>query len=183
MFDFRVQAFDKGSAEIAQHLLNYFFDRRPVFSRIFEAFFPQRQVSDLVGRDPAHFPADRISFRKCRADHLNGGCRTFNKVCHFFLSEPQKGTQNSKAVAQLSLDWLMRNDLTAPIVNREGEPYTKEAFELIRAHDFADPDRIFPEYFSADKIAGLCVAMLLRTLLIGVYRRIPGALRCDLRCR
>src|SRR5436190_20090699 len=64
----------------------------------------------------------------------------------------------------VSLDWLMSNDVTAPIVNPRGEPYTKEAFEFIRAHDFADPHRIFPEYFNADTIAGLCIAMLLRTI-------------------
>ena len=67
----------------------------------------------------------------------------------------------------VSLDWLMQNDVTAPVVDRSGETYTKEAFESIRAHDFADLHRIFPEYFNADTIAGLCTAMVMRTLLIG----------------
>lgn len=67
----------------------------------------------------------------------------------------------------VSLDWLMRNDVTAPIVDPRGEPYTKESFEFNRANDFADPHRIFPDYFNAETIAGLCIAMLLRTILIG----------------
>jgi DNA-binding XRE family transcriptional regulator len=64
-----------------------------------------------------------------------------------------------------SLDWLMRNDVDAPIVDTEGKPYTKETYERARAGEFNITDGasayLASNFSIGEVLARVCAAYFL----------------------
>ena len=65
----------------------------------------------------------------------------------------------------VDVKWLMKNDVTAPIVAGDGKPYTRESFEWRQAVNPNDPRLLFQAYFNVPVIITMCVMNIARGAL------------------
>jgi len=75
----------------------------------------------------------------------------------------------------VKVDWLMKNDINAPIVDSDLQPYTRETFERRQAVNPNDPQLLFNAYFHVPTILTMCVMNVARGALAAQAAKQVGA--------
>jgi hypothetical protein len=75
----------------------------------------------------------------------------------------------------VNLDWLMKNDTSAPILGDDLKPYTREVFELCQSRKPNDPQLLFHAYFNVPAIIAMSVMNIARGALAAQAANEVGA--------
>jgi hypothetical protein len=75
----------------------------------------------------------------------------------------------------VSLEWLMKNDTSAPILGDDLKPYTREVFELCQSRKPNDPHLLFHAYFNVPAIIAMSVMNVARGALAAQAANEVGA--------
>jgi len=75
----------------------------------------------------------------------------------------------------VNLEWLMKNDTSAPILDVRQKPYTRETFERCQSVNPKDPNLLFLSYFDVPAILTTCVMHIARAALVAQAANQVGA--------